>query len=200
MRANWQSGASVEKSGREVFSRYKNIIHWLSWLTAFLPTSIRRFLWNGVDNRDGRVAVLIRYLLLKCECPSVGDNVYIGKRVTIKNGTNFHVGSNVSIHEGCYIDAAGGCRIGDNVSIAHGCSIISFNHTWADPAVPIKYNPILLSPVLVESDVWIGCAARLMPGCRVAQRSVVAAGCVVISEHGNNELIAGVPGRMLKQI
>ena len=144
--------------------------------------------------------MLIRYAYLKSLAKFVGANVYVGRFVIFKSIEMVSFGSNLSIHDFCYIDATGGIEIGNNVSIAHQCSLISFNHTWSDLSIPIKYNIIEKGRILIEDDVWIGCGVRVMPGVRIGKRSVIAAGSIVISDVPAGVVMAGVPARIIKNI
>jgi len=131
---------------------------------------------------------------------SYSRNVYFGSRVVFKNIQNSHIGENVSIHDFCYVDALGGIDIGDNVSIAHSSSIITFNHTWDDLSLPIKYNPVEFGKVIIKNDVWIGCGVRIMPGVVIGERSVIAAGAVVVKDVPPRSVVAGVPAKLIKNI
>lgn len=139
-------------------------------------------------------------LLACCLIKKIGDNIYFGRSAVLKNPNLISLGNNVSIHDFCYIDAAGGLSIGKNVSIAHGASILTFNHTWNDESLPIKYNPVEFSEVVIEDDVWIGCGVRVMPGVRIGSRSVIAAGAAVTKDVRAGCIVAGVPAKVLKRI
>ena len=90
--------------------------------------------------------------------------------------------------------------IGDNVSIAHLCSIITFEHTWDNVDVPIKYNPVNYAGVEIGQDVWLGCGAKVLSGAIIGSRVVVAAGSVVKGKCSNFTLYAGAPARAIKSI
>ena len=130
----------------------------------------------------------------------MGKNIYVGKNVTIKNFESLILGSNISIHANCYIDASGGVNIGDNVSIAHNSSIISFEHTWENLEVPIKYNPTILKEVVIFKDVWIGCGVRVLAGVKINTRTIVAAGSVVKGLLDEKSIYAGVPAKKIRNI
>lgn len=187
-------------SGRQSFRKFKRIILLMVGLINLTPLFFRRFLWGMSTNFGGKMAVALRYVLLKSMAKEVGDNVYLGRFVTIKNPQNLSVGSNVSIHEYCYIDAVSSIEIGSHVSIAHSTSILSADHSWSDITVDIKYNEEIHKPTKIEDDVWIGCGVRILGGVRVSSRSVVAAGAVVSRNVGNNTLVGGVPAKEIKKI
>lgn len=172
----------------------------LGYICRLIPKFLYEFLWSLSSAFDGYFALSLRYILLKGAAKNVGQNVYIGKYVTIKNLKNFTIGNNVSIHNGCYIDAAGGIDIGSNVSIAHQSSLISFEHGWANSDLPIKYNETLMRKIKIADDVWVGCGVRVLSGAQVEKRVIIAAGAVVRGVLKSGHLWAGVPAKNIKRI
>ena len=187
-------------TGREFFKRFYLLITFLSSLFRIFPWFICSFLWALTSSFPGKFAVLIRYCLLANRTKHFGQNIYFGTNVVVKNFSNISIGSNVTIHDFCYIDAVGGLFVGNNVSIAHASSIITFNHTWSEQDLPIKYNPVEISKVVIEDDVWIGCGVRIMPGVKIGSRSIVAAGAVVTKDVPSGTLVVGVPAKVVREI
>ena len=144
--------------------------------------------------------VAFRYCYYKRRFRACGTNVSIHPQVKILNAGQISVGNNISIHPFCYIDGEGGISIGSNVSIAHNVSILSFNHTWDDMLIPIKYNPKSFKSVIIYDDVWIGCGVRIMPGVKISKRCVIAAGSVVTKDCKANSLYGGIPAKFIKSI
>lgn len=167
---------------------------------GFCPNTFRRFFWNSIQHFHGFVGVTLRYCILKASAKSCGDNVFIGPFVQIKNWDKLNIGDNVSIHSQCYIEALGEVYIGSNVSIAQSCSIFSTNHTWADTAVPIKYNPLSMEKVTISDDVWIGSGCKILGGVSIATRSIIGAGSVVTKNTETNSLYGGVPAKRIKSL
>lgn len=187
-------------AGRRTFDRYRAVIAIAVRLLVITPRFFRRFVWQLFDGSEGLLGVGVRYCILASFSKRCGDNVFIGSRVVLKNIQGLTVGDNVSIHSGCYLDALGGITIGSNVSIAHQSSIISFEHTWTNCDVPIKYNELLCAGVYISSDVWVGCGVRVLDGARIGNRVIVAAGAVVKGELEPKGIYGGVPARRLKSI
>ncbi len=100
----------------------------------------------------------------------------------------------------CYLEAAGGIKIGNDVSIAHSSSLVSVNHSWNNPEIPIKYNKEIFLPIQIDDDVWIGAGVRILAGVRLKKRTVVAAGAVVNKSFDENLLIGGVPAQLIKEL
>ena len=186
--------------GRTLFARAKPFLEAGAWALGRLPKPIAESLWTWSDLVPGYGGIGLRYMVLRRLAERCGENIRVGPRVDIGNWENLRIGDNVSIHPGCYLEAAGGITIGNDVSIAHHTSILSTNHTWSDPALPIRDNPVTYSEVIVDSDVWIGCGVRVLAGVRLRSRTVVAAGAVVHEDVPPGSLVGGVPARALKSI
>lgn len=195
---NYQSANVNERKGQRLFAKFSMVLLALSRTLRAIPIPLRRLIWDLSNPFGGNLALAIRYIVLCSLCRSVGENVYIGQNVRIVNPEALTIGDNVSIHASCYIDAVGGCEIGDNVSIAHASSILTFEHTWENPQLPIKYNPTINAAVSIKSDCWIGCGVRILSGVTIGTRCVVAAGAVVTRNVPHNAIAAGVPARVIK--
>jgi maltose O-acetyltransferase len=115
--------------------------------------------------------------------------VYYPKRLTL--------GAHVGIAAYCQINAAGGVEIGDDVLIGPGTMIWSQGHIYASLDSPIRCQGYSREKVVVENDVWIGAGAIILPGVRVAQGTVVAAGAVVTKSTEPFTVMAGVPAQMI---
>ena len=187
-------------TGRELFRRLSPVIKLGNFVFALLPGPVVRALWPLFRSLPWGAGILIRYFFAKRLFKSCGDNVMLAQGVVVKYWENITIGSNVTIHEWCFLDGIGGIDIGDNVSIAHGSSLVSFEHTFADADVPIKYNPLRHEAVSVASDVWIGAGVRILAGSQLAQRSVLAAGAVFKERQARSGLYAGVPARYVKDL
>jgi len=53
-------------------------------------------------------------------------------------------------------------------------------------------------PPIIEDDVWIGRNAVVMPGVRIGQGSIVAAGAIVVKDVMPYSIIGGVPARLIR--
>lgn len=190
----------MDKTGRELFKKYKRFINVIEKMFNIMPQSILNIFWNSTTNFDSKLAITLRYLIVKSQAAYCGDNVRIGPRVSIKNIHNLSIGNNVSIHENCYLDAKGGITIGNNVSIAHQSSLLSFDHSWEDITKPIKYNEIKIKPIIIKDDVWIGCSVKILKGVLINSRSIIAAGAVVVKDIEERTLVGGIPAKVLKSI
>ncbi|MCJ0929720.1 acyltransferase [Virgibacillus halodenitrificans] len=184
----------------EKVKKYSFIITLLTKIIKIFPKLILNLIWSFFDSSESKIAILYRYIYISKYCKSIGENVFIGKYVNLKNIENLTLGSNISIHSFNYLDAYGGISIGDNVSIANHCTIISSDHTWEDPNLPIKYNEVLKKPIVIQEDVWVAAGCRILGDVIISNRTVIGAGAVVNKNLKANSLYVGVPARKIKNL
>jgi len=188
-------------SGRRLFFLVAPLLRFVIVGLKLLPICVRVSLLELFKYFPFRLGVALRYVLAASIFRRIGTNVYIAAGVTFKNAQYLSVGSNVSFHDNVYVDALGEIIIGDDVSIAHQASLVSFNHTWDNRNKPIKYNSIECGPINIADDVWVSCGVRILAGASISERTVVAAGAVVVAaEFPPLVLIGGIPAKTLKAI
>ena len=132
--------------------------------------------------------------------------VRIGQGTSILMGCRFYfyrllgrgaggllVGENTIINRHCYFDMRGGIRIGSNVSISPEVSFITSQHLVDDPDFGIQDLEIV-----VEDRAWIGSRVTILPGVRVGEGAVVAAGAVVAKDVEPFAVVGGTPARKIK--
>ena len=184
--------------GRDKFLKYKKIINLLVKLYSLLPKKVRRKRLVKARNKIGVWGIVNRYALLKSLCKSCGDNVLIGENVYLFSVENMSIGDNVSIHPMSYIDATGGLTIGNDVSIAHGTTIMTTSHKYAEKDIPIKDQGCLVETVEISNNVWIGAKATILCGIKIKEGSVVGANAVVTKNVDKDNIVAGVPAKVIK--
>jgi acetyltransferase-like isoleucine patch superfamily enzyme len=108
----------------------------------------------------------------------------------------------VKLGEGCriYISYFGTepwlISIGDRVTITSGVQFITHDGaTWL--LRDGKGRRYRYSPIRIGSDVFIGVNSIILPGVRIGNRVIVAAGSVVNRSIPDNCVVAGVPARFI---
>ena len=114
--------------------------------------------------------------------------------------TNFgqfiRLGKNVFINHNCSFLDIGGVTIEDDVQIGPSVKLTSENH----PLDPADRKTVLLQPILIKRNAWIGAGATILPGVTVGENAVVAAGAVVSRDVPPNTVVAGIPAKVMKTI
>ena len=90
----------------------------------------------------------------------------------------------------------GGITLEDNVLIAPRVNILTVNH----PESPAERRGVILAPVTVKKNAWIGAGATILPGVTVGENAIVAAGAVVSKDVPANTIVGGIPAKVLKTI
>jgi acetyltransferase-like isoleucine patch superfamily enzyme len=135
----------------------------------------------------------------------VKDNVSIARNCTLvgtgiisQKGKGISIGNNTGINAGAYLGGQGGIEIGDNVIIGPGVQVFSENHNFSDINLNIKDQGVSRNGVVIKNDCWIGAGAIILAGVTIGNGCVIAAGSVVTRSVDNDSVVAGVPGKVLK--
>ncbi len=133
------------------------------------------------------------------------DNVAIGRGTQIKPtsyygrnlGEGLRMGARSSIGPMGYIGCSGFISIGANVLIGPRVSMHAENHQFFNAEVSIKEQGVVLEPILIEDDCWIGSDVVLLGGVTIGRGAVVGAGSVVTRPVAAGDIVGGVPARMI---
>jgi putative colanic acid biosynthesis acetyltransferase WcaF len=131
--------------------------------------------------------------LLRLFGATVGKRVRIKPRVAIKYPWNVSIGSDAWIGECVWIDSLGRVVIGDNTCLSQGCMIETGSHDWSDPAFGLVVRTVTL-----ENGSWAAVRSLLLPGSRLAEHSVLAAGAVLSGDTESSAIYAGIPARKVR--
>lgn len=184
--------------GRDKFQRYQVIILCISKCYSLFPKKLRYLFLERNRYTRGYIGQVKRYALVKSIAKSVGNNVSIKEGVFLYNIDDLVIGNNVSIWPLVYIDAYGGLTIGSDVSIAHGVSILTFEHQYINHTIPIKDQEVKALSVVIGDNVWVGAKATILGGNNVGSGSVIGAGSVITKDVLSDSIVAGVPGKRVK--
>ncbi|WP_435354675.1 sugar O-acetyltransferase [Emticicia sp. SJ17W-69] len=111
-------------------------------------------------------------------------------------GRYIKFGKNIFINHDCTFLDLGSITIEDDVMIAPKVSLITESH----PTAPSERKALLLKPILIKRNAWIGASATILPGVTIGENSVVAAGSVVTKDVPDNTVVAGIPAKIIKNL
>lgn len=140
----------------------------------------------------------VRSQLIKETFGKTAKHVYIEPTLSFDYGYNITVGKefyanfNNTFLDVCPITIGDNCMFGPNVQL----------YTATHPLEPAKRNSGLEAgkPITIGNNVWLGGGAIIVPGVRLGDNVVVAAGAVVTKSFGDNVLLGGNPAKVIKQI
>ena len=129
-----------------------------------------------------------------------GESLDEGTTIFTPFTTNFgkftKIGKRVFINHGCSFLDLGGITIEDDVQIAPQVKLVTENH----PLNAKTRKALILSPILIKKNAWIGAGAIILPGVTIGENSIVAAGAVVSKDVPDNTVVGGVPAKTIKSI
>lgn len=149
-------------------------------------------------------SVVLRRLAVRTNV-DVGRDLHVGPGSVIWAPTRLLIGNDVYIGKNVTIEVDG--EIGDGVLIANLVGIVGRkDHDVHDVGTSIRrsrwvgdYSADLSRPTTIGSDVWLGYGAIILSGVAVGDSSVVAAGSVVRSDVPVNSIVAGNPAIIIGQ-
>ncbi|GLU51530.1 nodulation protein L [Dyadobacter frigoris] len=106
------------------------------------------------------------------------------------------LGKNVFINHACSFLDMGGITIEDDVMIGPRVSLTSETH-HLDPS---ERETVILKPIVIRRNAWIGAAVTILPGVTIGENAVVAAGAVVSRDVPANAIVAGIPAKVVKMV
>jgi acetyltransferase-like isoleucine patch superfamily enzyme len=123
-------------------------------------------------------------------------DVTIFTPIHINYGKHITIGKNVFVNFDCVFLALGGITIEDDVLIGPKVSLITESH----PLDPQQRNGLIVKPIHIKKNAWIGANATILAGVTIGENSVVAAGAVVSKDVPDNAIVAGIPAKVIKTI
>ena len=96
------------------------------------------------------------------------------------------------VNHGCTLNDMGGIEIGDDTMLGPNVSLITSGHPTA---VAERRAGIVVAPISIGANVWIGAGATVLGGVSVGDGAVMAAGAVVTRDVPAATLVGGVPAR-----
>ncbi len=125
-------------------------------------------------------------------------NVDISAPFYCDYGYNIEFGKNVFVNLSCYFMDGGKITIGDHCFIGPFTGFYTANHP-SDVESRNKGMEQAL-PIVVGNNCWLGANVSVMPGVRIGDNCVIAAGSVVTKDIPDNSMVAGVPAKVIRQL
>ena len=157
-----------------------------------------RDLLNEINQSVQPIKDDARSLLCKKLFGAYGLNLWLQPPFYCDYGINIVLGNDVFINFNCIFLDVAKITIGDSVQIGPNVQIYTAAHPleWQKRRDGEEHG----KPIIVENDVWIGGGVIICPGVTIWAGSVIGAGAVVTKDVPPHVLIAGNPGKVIKQL
>lgn len=111
-------------------------------------------------------------------------------------GRHIQFGKHVFLNSNVMLTDLGGITLEDHVLIGPRANLLSVNH----PTDPSNRRSIIVKPIVIKRNAWIGGAATILPGVTVGENAIVGANAVVTKDVPANTIVAGNPAKFVKNI
>ena len=145
----------------------------------------------------GGVFQWVRVKLVMKMLKGCGVGLRVGRKANIGSGQRVKIGKNCGLAEGLVI--LGDVEAGDDLMLGPEVVMISYNHEYSDPNVPMRAQGASESrPIKIGDDVWIGMRAMIMPGVTIGSHAIVAGGSIVTKDVPDWAIVGGNPAKVIK--
>jgi acetyltransferase-like isoleucine patch superfamily enzyme len=128
-----------------------------------------------------------------------GSNLVVMSGVFFEGFQSISLGRGISFNQDCFISGYGGLLIGNEVSIGHRVSILTTEHVYVDPNIPIRRQKSDWKPVTIGNNVWIGANVTILAGVQIPDGCIIGAGAIVTKKLEKvNGIYVGNPARFIK--
>ncbi|MGV3512588.1 MAG: acyltransferase [Novosphingobium sp.] len=131
----------------------------------------------------------------------LGTSPSISPDAVFSNAERITIGDRVRIGSRCHIWAGPGngqIRIGNDVLFGPEVMVTAASYDYNNGS-PVTDQPMTERDIEIGDDVWLATRAVILPGARIGNGAVVAAGAVVKGEVPPFAIVAGAPARIVGQ-
>ena len=145
-----------------------------------------------------RLFYKIRYFFVKRLIKSCGENVIVKSKCYFGNGDRLSVGDRSQLGQNARL--GGTISIGDDVLMGPDVVMMATSHAYNRIDIPInQQGEAEERPIVIGDDVWIGTRVIILPGVKIGNHSIIAAGSVVTKSCESYSIIGGVPAKLIKK-
>jgi acetyltransferase-like isoleucine patch superfamily enzyme len=187
-----KTGLGLSMKFRLFYAKFNLLRFWL----------YKKFLGFDVANQFiTRVDKISLQLILRKNGAQIGHNCDIETGLTFHNCHDYHnliIGDNCHVGKQCFFDLRGRVMIGKNVVISMKSSFIThqdMNKSDLKSIYPSSYEDII-----INDNCYLGVNTIVLKGVEIGNNSIVAAGCVVVSDVIENMIVGGVPAKTIKRL
>lgn len=130
----------------------------------------------------------IKVFLLRLFGAKIGQGVLIKPSVSIKFPWKLTIGDHVWIGKKVWIDNLDQVLIQDQICISQGAMLLSGNHDYTKATFDL-----IVKPITIKSGAWIGAKAVVCPGITVHSHAVLSVGSVATKDLEPYTIYQGIP-------
>lgn len=131
----------------------------------------------------------------------IGEAASISPDAVFSNPERIVIGDRPRVGSRCHIWAGpghGAIRIGNDVLMGPEVMITAATYDY-NAGAPVTDQPMTEADIIIGNDVWLATRAVILPGARIGDGAIIAAGAVVKGEVPSMAIAAGAPARIVGQ-
>ena len=135
-----------------------------------------------------------RVFLLKCFGMKYCEHVAVYSSAKVWAPWNVEMGSYVAVDDDVNLYSVDKITIGTKVAISRNAFICTASHDITKPN-----RPLVTAPITICDGAWIGARAIVLPGVKIGEGAVIAAGAVVTKDVEPWTVVGGNPAKLIKK-
>jgi maltose O-acetyltransferase len=108
------------------------------------------------------------------------------------------IGAESHISGPLQIDLGAEVRIGDRVTFGHQVALLTVDHEIGPAGY--RCGRLVAAPISIGDGAWLGSRVTVLAGVTIGKGAVIGAGSVITRDVAPNTLVAGVPGRLIRDL
>lgn len=120
--------------------------------------------------------------------------LYTGGGGEVRCPWNIEIGDGTIIGHDAKLDGRNGLVIGSNVNLSSGVWIWTEEHNYNDEMFSCTGKG---EKVIVEDRAWLSCRTVILPGVKIGQGAVLAAGAVATKDLEPYAVYGGIPAKRI---
>lgn len=112
--------------------------------------------------------------------------------VRFRRPSRIQIGTGTVVGERVELDGRASLFVGNHVNISSEVMIYTLQHDYKAPGFENSG-----APVVIEDYVWLSTRCIVLPGIRIGQGAVIAAGAVVTKDVPPFAVMAGIPAKQI---
>jgi acetyltransferase-like isoleucine patch superfamily enzyme len=176
---------------------------WARWKT--------RYIYGWRLRSCGKGSIVLRPLFWTPECIAIGSKVVIwpgcrieGIESAVEAGpgvstAHISIDDGVTMQQNCHITAGGNLVIEAGTTILFDVMITDVDHRYEKFGARIIDQPMDVLSTHIGRNCFIGSGAKILAGTTLGESCVVGANSVVRGAFPSGSVIAGIPGRVVRQ-
>lgn len=131
---------------------------------------------------------------------AVGPGCVLDNDMTIECEGSLEIGARTIFGHHCTVASRRAVIIGEDCMIAEMVSIRDHNHRFDKIGIPYREQGMMLAPVRIGRNVWIGAKVTVLMGVTIGDNSVIGANAVVTKDVPADSIAVGIPARVIRKL